>query len=105
MERTRKVFIPNKGGHNYRDAERFGELIYVTEGNINRFAVSNIYRAFIDAMVDSHSNDFFVPTSMNVLNSIGAGVFVRKHGTLNLLLYKDGAYTARELDIDSLLNI
>ncbi len=100
-----KVFITNKGGHNYEKAEKFGELIYVTEGTLNRFATSTLYRAFIDAMKDSHKDDYFLVTSMNVVNAIGSAVFARKHGKLNLLLFREGEYVPREIDIDSLLEI
>lgn len=102
---TRKVFIPNKGGHDYSDAERFGELIFVTEGTQNRFATAGIYRAFIDAMVDSDKMDYFLPSSMNIFNAIGAAVFARKHGRLNFLLFRDGGYIEREIDIDSLIKV
>jgi len=102
-ERKNKVFITNKGGHDYSNAARYGELIYVTEGTVGRFATSNIYRAFIEAMRDSTKDDYMLVTSMNTLNAIGAAVFARKHGVLNLLLFKDGEYIARKIDIDSLL--
>lgn len=99
----RKVFITNKGGHNYDNASRYGELIFVTEGTLNRFSTSTIYRAFVDAMADSSADDFMLVTSMNVVNAIGAAVFARKHGKLNLLLFREGEYVPRELDIDALL--
>jgi hypothetical protein len=99
----RKVYIPNQGGYNYSDAERFGKLIYVTTGNINRFEISSIYRTFVEAMAESDKNDFFMPTSLSVLNTIGGAVFAAKHGRLNLLVFKDGKYLPRELDINSLL--
>lgn len=105
QEQTRKVYITNRGGHNYEKAKVFGELVYVTEGTLNRFNTSNLYRAFISAMENSQPTDFLLITSMNVLNAIGAAVFARKHGRLNLLLFRDNEYILREVDIDSLLNI
>ena len=103
MERARRVFITNRGGHNYSDAKRFGELVYMTEGRQNRFAVASIYRTFTEAMDGSSKSDYLLVTSMNVLNSIAAAIFARKHGCLNLLLFKEGRYEPREIDIDSLL--
>ena len=102
---TRKVFIPNKGGHDYSKAAKFGELVFVTEGTQDRFAVSNIYRAFVDAMADSDKMDYFLPSSMNTLNTIGAAVFAKKHGRLNFLLFSEGKYIEREVDIDSLIDV
>lgn len=98
-----KVYVVNKGGHDYSDAERFGELVYLSEGTQNRFAAGAIYRAFVEVLQDSNRGDYILVTSMNVLNSIASAIFARKHGKLNLLLFQAGRYEPRELDIDSLL--
>ncbi|KKL73043.1 hypothetical protein LCGC14_2078840 [marine sediment metagenome] len=99
----RKVYVTNKGGHSYEAAEKYGEIIYITEGTLNRFATNTLYRAFIDGMKDSQPDDFILITSMSIVNAIGAAVFARKHGCLNLLLYRSGEYILREIDIDSLI--
>lgn len=105
MAQGKKVYITNRGGHNYEKAAQFGELVFVTEGTLNRFSTSTIYRAFVDAMQGSSEDDYMLITSMNVVNAIGAAVFARKHGKLNLLLYREGQYVPRELDIDALLDV
>ena len=99
----RKVYVTNKGGHSYEAAEKYGEVIYITEGTLNRFATNTLYRAFIDGMKDSQPDDYILITSMSIVNAIGAAVFARKHGCLNLLLYRSGEYILREIDIDSLV--
>ena len=99
----RKVYVTNKGGHSYEAAEKYGEIIYITEGTLNRFATNTLYRAFIDGMKDSQPDDYILITSMSIVNAIGAAVFARKHGCLNLLLYRSGEYVLREIDIDSLI--
>jgi hypothetical protein len=104
MKSKKKVFICNKGGHNYEQALKFGELVYVTEGNVNRFNTSNFYRAFIDAMEGSNKEDYILITSLSILNAIAAAVFARKHGRVNFLLFSHDDYTCREVDIDSLLD-
>ncbi|KKM80220.1 hypothetical protein LCGC14_1342030 [marine sediment metagenome] len=48
----KKVYVTNRGGHSYEAAEKFGEIIYITEGTLNRFATNSLYRAFIDGMKD-----------------------------------------------------
>ncbi len=100
---TKKVYVTNRGGHNYEAAEKYGEIVYITEGTLNRFATSTLYRAFVDGMADSQPDDYILITSMSIVNAIGAAVFARKHGCLNLLLFREGEYVSRELDIDSLL--
>lgn len=98
-----KVFIPNKGGHDYSKAERYGELVFVTEGFIDRWAVTHMYRSWIKALETSDPNDWILETSLNTLCSVGASVFSLKHQRLNLLLFKDGDYLARTLLVDELL--
>ncbi len=108
MNQQRKVFIPNRGGHDYSGVTKFGTPIYVTEGRVNRFDTTSLYRDFIAAMADSTPDDYLVPAGMNVLNAIGAAVFARLHGRLNLLVYKgdeEGTYTLRTVDIDSLMDL
>jgi hypothetical protein len=90
-----KVYIVNKSAHDFSKAEKFGSLIYCTEGRINRFATNNMVRKFEDAMKDSTKDDYILLCSLNVMNAIACAVFAKKHGTLNLLLYKDGKYIER----------
>ena len=100
-----KVYIINRGGHDHSDAERFGELVFLSQGSINRYAVSQIYRQFVDALRDSHSDDYILITGLSVMSSIACAIFSRLHGRLNLLLYRggNGKYVERKLVIDELL--
>ena len=112
--RRPKVFVVNKAGHDFSDAERYGDLIYVTEGPQMRFNTTSMYRIWAEALQDnkSKSTDYILITSLNILCAVGAAVFGRKHGRLNLLLYKGGArsrtdprgrYVSREILLDDIL--
>lgn len=92
---SKRVYIVNKSSHDFSSAKSFGELIYLSEGRINRYATNNMVREFTELMKDSSPEDYVVPCSLNVMNSIAAAVFASKHGTLNLLLFKDGSYIER----------
>ena len=104
-----KVFIVNKGGHNHEDAERFGDLVFLSEGNINRYAVNSIYRRFATILKDSSPEDYLLITGLSVMSSIACAIFSRLHGRLNLLLYKttrgkkEGYYIERTVIIDELI--
>lgn len=103
MARRRRVYIVNKAGHDHSDAERFGEIVFLTEGNLDRFNTNNMYRQLVESMKKSESKDYLLLTSMTILCCMAAAIFARKHGRLNLLLYKDGKYIERTHDLDSLL--
>jgi hypothetical protein len=89
------VFIVNKSSHDFSAAKHHGELIFLSEGPMNRYATNSMVREFGEAMKDSTAEDYIVPCSLNVMNSIACAIFAHKHGRLNLLLFKEGSYIER----------
>lgn len=90
-----KVFIVNKSNHDFGAAEQYGKVIFLSEGPMNRYATNSMLRMFKDNMTDSGPEDYIVPCSLNVMNSLACAVFAYKHGRLNLLLFKEGKYIER----------
>ena len=90
-----KVYIVNKSYHNFSAAEDYGDIIFLSEGSMNRYSTNNMMRTFAEKMKDSSKEDHIVPCSLNVMNSIACAIFAHKHGTLNLLLFKGGIYIER----------
>lgn len=102
-----KVYIINKGGHDHSDAERFGDLVYLSEGVMSRYGTTQIYRQFAEVLKDSSPNDYILPTGLSTMGHIACSIFVFLHGRLNLLLYKSnsngGKYVERIIKMDELL--
>lgn len=90
-----KVYIVNKSYHDFGEAENYGEIIFLSEGPMNRYSTNNMLRVFTERMKDSSAEDYIVPCSLSVMNSIACAIFARKHGKLNLLLFKEGNYIER----------
>jgi hypothetical protein len=103
VTRTPLVFITNLGAHDYEPARAFGELRFLTRGKIKRYATSTIYREFIEGMHDAHSTDFLLVSSLSILNGIASGILARRFGIINYLLYSDGEYVTRSVNIDALV--
>ena len=94
----KRVYIVNRSAHDFSEAENYGQIIYLSTGSINRYQVNNMVREFSEIMVESTKDDYIVPCSLNVMNSIACALFAHKHGTLNLLLYRQGkGYIERNL--------
>jgi hypothetical protein len=91
------VYVTNKSSHDFSNAERYGRLVFITTGRLNRYNVNNMHRFAEEALKDSTKHDFIVPCSLNILNSIVCSLFAVKHGRLNLLLFKKGDYLERNL--------
>ena len=84
----KKVFIINKSSHDYSKAEEFGELVFMSEGSMSRFAVSNLFRIFQPFINQSNSEDYILIGGHSVMCSIACSMFATKHERLNLLIYK-----------------
>ena len=90
-----KVYIVNRSAHDFSAADKYGKVIFLSEGSMNRYATNSMVRQFDQAMKESEGTDYIVPCSLNVMNSIACAIFSHKHGRLNLLLFKDGSYIER----------
>lgn len=97
-----RVFVVNRGGHDYRAAERFGTLVYCTDGELPRYNTSQMFRQIKHALEDSTPEDYILLTSLTTLNVVACSYFAHRHGRLNLLLFhakhgrsKDGEYLER----------
>lgn len=99
-----KVLIPNRSGHDFSPAEDYGELVYLTNGPLNRYATNKMFRFIQPQIEDSSPEDYVLITGLSILSSLVASMFVAKHGKLNLLLFdgKTHSYIERRLDFSSL---
>lgn len=95
-----KVFVVNRGPHNYAQAERFGQLIFCTDGVMDRYDTAQMYRELEASMKESDPEDYILLTSLSTLCCIACAIFSAKHGELNLLLYSGDNYIARSLILD-----
>jgi hypothetical protein len=100
-----RVFVPNKAAHDYSDAERYGELVFVTMGTQNRYSVNAMYRIWIDALKGSAPEDIIVLTGLNIMCSVGCSIFSVMHKRVNILIWLGGKYMKRELMLTNLLEI
>ena len=83
----KNVYIINRGCHDFEDAKRFGNLIYLSAGSFNVLSTSRMYRKFSDALKNSSPTDYIIPTGLNTMSIIACSIFVLKHRRLNLLLF------------------
>jgi hypothetical protein len=93
------VFVANRSYHDYTRAEEFGDLRFLTEGQINKLSIGQIYRQMEERLADSTHEDFFMPTSLPILAGVATGILVAKHGMVRYLLFQYGQYSERLLDL------
>lgn len=98
-----RVLITNHSGHDHSAAERFGELVYMTCGELNRYDTNNMYRSMSATIELSKPDDYILLTSLTSLCSIACSMFAYKHGCLNLLIWKGRNYVERRQMLGELL--
>lgn len=103
MGRKPVVYVPNRGAHDYEDAKQYGELVFLTSGVVERYRTNTIYRELMVGMADAQADDYLLVSSLSILNSIISGILARQFGKINFLLFRDGKYLLRTVNIDSLL--
>jgi hypothetical protein len=85
--RPPKVFIPNQSFHDYSDAKRFGELVFLTEGTQNRFKINDSYRRVSHAMRDAAPGDYLLISGPATINAIAASILAHRFGRINFLVF------------------
>lgn len=103
MQKDRKVFVVNKGGHDYTAAGQYGELIFLSEGNVDRLAISHMYRLMAEHINDSSPEDYILLCGLPSMQAIACSMFAFKHKRLNLLLFWNGEYQERTIVLNNLL--
>lgn len=97
------VYVVNRGGHDYSEATKYGHIVFLSEGPLNKYAVSQIYRKFAMQLRTSSPDDFILLTGLTGMACIACSCFAFLHGKLNMLLFKNGRYIDRKLNLSELL--
>jgi len=96
----KQVFVPNKNPHHdYTKAWDFGELIFCTHGELHRQDLLTMQSEVERNMQDAESEDYIMIASLSTLCGIMCGIFAKRFGRLNLLLFEDGEYKVQRLVI------
>ncbi len=95
--RNKKVFIVSKSGHDFSSARRYGELITVSEGIVDKWEINHMHRMAAEAMRDSGKEDHILLSGLPSLQAICCAFFSAMHQRLNLLIFKDGKYLERTI--------
>jgi hypothetical protein len=99
------VWIPANVGHVYTDAHRFGSVKFLVDGPVRLYNTSTHHIEFQRKLNEAKSDDYLLLSGPPVLSVLAAAILARKFGVLNLLLFKNGHYVERNLDLDSLMEV
>ena len=89
------VYVPSKSSHDYSNAQQWGDLVFMSEGPINRFNTNHMCRMFWHHLKHSNSEDFVLQTGLRVMSDLACALFSHLHGGLNILIYDETSNSYR----------
>jgi hypothetical protein len=96
-KQNKKVFVVSKSGHDFSDARRYGELVTISEGIVDKWEINHMHRIASEAMKGSSSEDYILLSGLPSLQVMCCSFFAAAHQRLNLLIFKDGKYLERTI--------
>lgn len=100
---SKRVYIPNRAPYDYSAAERFGELVFCTSGNLDKFDIGQMFRELDEAMQNSQAGDFILLGSLTSLCCVACAIQVAKFQQLHLLIHQGDHYLQRSIHLDGLI--
>jgi hypothetical protein len=92
-----KVFVLNDGGHDYSSAEKFGKIVFCTEGFIDRYDVAQMYRELSVCLLGANPDDYILVSSLSSMCMVATAIMVEQFGELHMLIHNGKEYVARDL--------
>lgn len=92
-----KVWVVNFAGHDYRKAEKYGEVVSVTSGYVSMGSLDRVLFDVIDKLKNSSADDWLLPSGLIAVNLVAAAVWLRMHGGLRMLLWDRKYDTYRQM--------
>ena len=93
-----KVYVLNRGAHDYSKASHFGTLVYVSDGMLAKLSTGVMFRMLQDAFKDSSPDDYILLSSLTTLCVVACSMFAVKHGKVNLLIFSGDDYISRQIN-------
>ncbi len=93
----RRVYVLNDGGHDYADAERFGEITFCTQGVLSKNDIHKLFRLLDETLSESGPTDLLLLTGPASLCAVASALMVGYHGEVHYLVFHDGQYYEKDL--------
>ncbi|MNB67584.1 hypothetical protein D3C87_954950 [compost metagenome] len=96
-----KVYVVNKRHHDFSSAEKYGELVYMTEGIVPIFKTTALMEDFEEKLKDfNYKEDFLLISGPSIANMMAAMVLVQgSYSPFTVLIHdvKEQKYVARTM--------
>lgn len=84
----RKVYILVDGGHDYSDATRFGELVFLNIPLTAKWDFSRVYLELKEGLSEAKEDDLFLLSHLTSQCCIATAILTEWFGRVNYLIYR-----------------
>lgn len=81
------VYIVNFAGHDFSDAQQWGEIKKVIDGYVRLDHPDRILYEVVEVLSLSEQKDWLLPSGLLLVNILAALAFYEKHGFVRLLVF------------------
>lgn len=102
------VWLVNESGHDYTDAETYGQLRAITVHNIDPFNVDRLMWQISHVIARlSHRDDYLLISGTPILTGLAMTMWLKTHDQCNILQWhaKDRVYVLSTITRDQLDNL
>jgi hypothetical protein len=94
VKRVPVVWLVNEGGHDYKDAERFGRVMAISTGSVNPFNPDRLMVMVGNRLKVAAKEDYLSMSGSPILNALALSMWLCRFGHCNVLLWshRDGEY-------------
>ena len=90
-----KVFVSNYAGHDFTEAEKYGELVFITKGYVSFQSLDRVLYVCAANQITASEDDWFLVSGSNVITLFAALVWLVRFDKVKLLVHDvktDNAY-------------
>lgn len=96
---SNKVFVTNMSGYEYESAEKFGDLVYVTQGFIKLDKLDNLKKLFKKFIDSASAEDYLLLSGNTLVCALAVHLWMEKFGTAKVLHWN---FNTKEYDLYTL---
>lgn len=98
---THKVYILSDGGHDYHDATRYGELVFLAIPSAAKWDIAQLYDTIKEGMQEASEEDYLIISHLTSVCCVATAILVEWFGQVNFLIYRHDKYEHKKLVLNT----
>lgn len=92
-----RVYVSNFAGHDYTEAEVYGEIRSITQGFISFQSLDRLKFTIAQALQETTPDDWLLLSGTNIISVLASLLWYQKHGVVKILNFDKTTRKYREI--------